>query len=188
MAAAGAASGGRVVHAERQCGLDHGHPGRQCQRGAERGLDTYAGTVSFATTVTLDGASTNALTASAAPVTLASNGTGSTTLMITASASARKQAPALPWKNGGAKNGGAMVLAVLLSAPFTLRRRRLLAVLLTALAISAAGFLIACSGGNSSSTPAPQPSSRTYYITVTGMGNPLNVTNPKPVTIAVTVP
>jgi hypothetical protein len=85
-----------------------------------------------------------------------------------------------------------VVLAVLLGTPFTLRRRRLLAVLLAALTISAAGFVISCGGGSkssgSSTTPQQPSASRTYLVTVSAMGNPANVTNPKPVTIVVTVP
>jgi hypothetical protein len=150
----------------------------------------YAGIITFATLVTLDGVITNAVTAGAPAVTLASNGTGSTTLTISASSSAVKHAPAAPWKGG--KSGGMVVLAVLLGTPFTLRRRRLLAVLLAALTISAAGFLMSCGSSGSSSGGSPGtpqgPSARTYLVTVTGMGNPLNVTNPQPLTIAVTVP
>ena len=87
-----------------------------------------------------------------------------------------------PWVAG--------LVAVLLSAPFTLRRKRVLAVLLTALTLLAAGFLISCGGGSksSSSTPTPQATARTYIVTVTPMGNPVSPTNPPPVTIAVTVP
>ncbi len=150
----------------------------------------YAGNITFATLVTLDGVITNAVMAGAPAVTLASNGTASTTLMISASSSAVKHAPAAPWKGG--KSGGVVVLAVLLGTPFTLRRRRLLAVLLAALTISAAGFMMSCGSSGSSSGGSPStpqgPSARTYLVTVTAMGNPLNVTNPQPLTIAVTVP
>jgi len=148
----------------------------------------YAGTVTFAYAITLDGARTSAVRASAPPVTLGSDGAGSTTLTITASSSAATHAPAVPWKKGG---GGIVVLAVLLGAPFTRRRKRLLAVLAAALTISAAGFLMSCGGSSSSSKQTPQapqtPAARTYLVTVSAMGNPL-VTNPRPVTITVTVP
>jgi hypothetical protein len=139
----------------------------------------YAGTVTFTTSVTLNGAATSAVTASAAPVVLASNGTGSTALTITATANAANHAPARPWKSGGA-----LVLAALLGAPLTLRRRRALAVLLTLLAISAAGFMMACGGGGSSSTPTP--TARTYYVTVTPTGTG-TVVNATALTITVTI-
>ena len=147
----------------------------------------YAGTVTFATSVTLNGVPTSAVTASASQVILTSNGTGSTTLMITASSSAANHAPGVPWRGGGA-----IVFVVLLGAPFTLRRKQALAVLLIALTIAAAGFLMSCGGGGSSSStpnpnPTPPPSARTYYVTVTPTGSGA-VTNPSPVIITVTVP
>jgi hypothetical protein len=138
----------------------------------------YAGTVSFATSVTLNGVATSAVTASAPPVVLASNGTGSTALTITATANAANHAPARPWKSGGA-----LVLAALLGAPFTLRRRRALGVLLTLLAISGAGFMMACGGGSSSSTT---PTAKTYYVTVTPTGTG-TVVNATALTITVTI-
>jgi subtilase family serine protease len=138
----------------------------------------YAGTVSFVASVTLKGASSSAVTAGASPVTLTSNGTGSTALTISATSSATNHAPAVPWKSGGA-----LVFAVMLGAPFARRRKQALAVLLTALAISAAGFLMSCGGGGSTKTA----STRTYIVTVTPTGSGA-VTNPAPVTITVTVP
>jgi hypothetical protein len=163
--------------------------GNQASVTLNLGSTGYAGTVSFATKVTLNGASTIAVTAFASPANL-ENGIASSTLTVTANMSAEKQAPRLPWKNGGGRSGGVLVFAVLLSAPFTLRRKRVLAVLLTALTLLAAGFLISCGGGSksSSSTPTPQATARTYIVTVTPMGNPVSPTNPPPVTIAVTVP
>jgi hypothetical protein len=139
----------------------------------------YAGTVPFTTSVTSsDGADSNVL-ASATPVTLTSGGSGSSTLTITTSARAANHAPAVPWKSGGA----AMLCAVLLGVPFTVRRKRALAVLLTAVTISLAGLLTSC-GGSSSSTPK---AARTYTVTVTPTGTG-TVTDAQPVTITVTVP
>jgi hypothetical protein len=141
----------------------------------------YAGTVSFIPSVTLNGVSTSAITASVPlPVTLASNGTGIAIVTITAGSSAGNHAPSAPWRSGGV-----VVFAVLLGAPFTLRRKQALAVLLTALAISAAGFLMSCGGGGGSSTQTP--SARTYSVTLTPTGSG-TVTNPSPMTVTVTVP
>jgi len=130
----------------------------------------YAGTVNFGVTSSVSAF----VSGSAPPVTLTSGGSGSGTLTITATTSAAQRAPAHPWKSG------VMFCAVLLGAPFTLRRKRAVAVLLTAMAISLAGFLISCGGG--SKIPA-----RTYTVTVTPNGTG-TVTNPAPVSITVTVP
>ncbi len=145
----------------------------------------YAGTVTFQTSVTLNGVTSILVTASAPQVTLVSNGSGNATLTITAGSSAEKYAPGLPWRSGGA-----LAFAVVLGAPFTLRRKKqALAVLLVALTISAAGIMMACGGGGSSSqaSKTQTPSARTYYVTVTATGSG-GVTNPQPVMITVTVP
>ena len=137
----------------------------------------YVGTVFFATSVTsTDGAASN-VSASAPSVTLTCGGAGSSVLTITANANAANHVPVAPWTSGGAVVFG----AVLLGAPFTLRRKRTLAVLLTAAAITLAGFSMACSGAASSSKPA-----RAYAVTVTPTGTG-TVANPAPVTIMVTV-
>ena len=107
----------------------------------------YAGTVSFATSVTSsNGTASNVTVSTPAPVTLTSNGTGSSSLTITTSASAANHAPAIPWKSGGAL----IFCTVLLGAPFTFRRRRTLTVLVSALGLTLAGFMVACGGGGSS--------------------------------------
>jgi hypothetical protein len=139
--------------------------------------DNYAGTVSFSVV-----SSAPSVNASAPSVTLTSSGNGSSTLTISATASAAKQVPGLPWKGGGAM----MLCAVLLGAPFSLRRKRAIAVLLTALAISLAGLLMACGGGSSarSSTATVGPRTYTVMVTPTGTGT---VTNPAPVSITVTI-
>jgi FG-GAP-like repeat/Bacterial Ig-like domain (group 3) len=137
----------------------------------------YAGTVSFATSVTsTDGTASN-VSASAPSITLTNGGAGTAVLTIAANASAANHVPVAPWTSGGAVVFG----AVLLGAPFTARRKRALAILLTAVAIMLAGFSMACSGGAASTKPA-----RTYAVTVTPMGTG-TVTNPAPVTIMVTV-
>lgn len=133
----------------------------------------YAGTVTLAAT-----SSSTSVTASATAVTLTSNGTGTSTLTISPSTSAANHAPAVPWKSGGM-----MVFAVLLGAPFTLRRKQTMAVLLTALTLSTLGFMVACGGGSGSSTKQ----ARTYTVTVTPTGAG-TVTNASAVTITVTVP
>jgi hypothetical protein len=140
----------------------------------------YAGTVSFATSVTSTNGTASNVTASATSFTLTNGGTGTSTLTITASASAANHTPAVPWKSGGA----VVFCAVLLGVPFS-RRKRAVAVLLTAMAISLAGFLMACGGGGSK-TPPP-PAARTYTVTVTPTGSG-TVTNPAAVTVTVTVP
>jgi pro-kumamolisin-like protein len=140
----------------------------------------YAGTVSFTTSVTLNGVSTSAVTASASPVALASDGTGSTMLTITAASSAANHLPAVLWRSGGA-----LVFAIILGAPWTGRRKQSLVVLLTALAIAAAGFLISCGGSSGSSTPTTAAHIYSVTVTPTGTGG---VTNPSPVTLTVTVP
>jgi len=81
------------------------------------------------------------------------------------------------------KSGGAVIFgSVLLGAPFTRRRKRALAVLFTALAISAAGLLVACGGSGGSSKPSPQM----YRVTVTPTGSG-TVMNPAAVIVIVTV-
>jgi subtilase family serine protease len=134
----------------------------------------YAGTVTMAATT-----NSASVTASATAVTLTSNGTGTTTVTISPSASAANHAPAVPWKSGGM-----VVFAVLLGAPFTLRRKRAMAVLLTALTLSTLGFMVACGGGGGG-TPVKQ--ARTYTVTVTPTGSG-TVTDASAVTITVTVP
>lgn len=139
----------------------------------------YAGTVSFATTVTSSNGTASNVTASAPSVTLTNGGSASTVLTITASANAANHVPAARWPNGSLIVFG----AVLLGAPFTLCRKRLLAVLLMAAAIALAGFSIAC-GGISTPNHSNIPRSYTVTVTPTGTGT---VTNPGPLTISVTV-
>jgi hypothetical protein len=88
------------------------------------------------------------------------------------------RSPPLPWKSGGPL----MFCAVLLGVPFARRRSQLLAVLLTALAVSAAGLLVGCSGSGGSSTPLPQ----TYTVTVTPTGSG-TVISPAAISVTVTV-
>jgi large repetitive protein len=148
--------------------------------------NNYAGTVSFVTSVSsTDGTPTN-VTATATSVTLTSGGTGTSTVTITANANAANHTPAAPW------NGGTVMLcAALLGAPFTFRRKRLLAGLPIVLAISLAGFLMACGSVGSSTNPQPQmQGARTYVVTVTPTGTPagsVTVTNPAAVSINVKV-
>ncbi len=145
----------------------------------------YAGTVTLTPNVTSsNGNSSNVTAALSSPsVVLANNGSGTSTLTITANSSAAQHSPALPWRGGGM-----MVFAVLLSAPFTLRRKRALTVLLMALTISAAGLMISCGGGGGGSSSQQQASSpRSYTVTVTAKGSG-TVADPLPVTITVTIP
>jgi hypothetical protein len=145
---------------------------------------TYAGTVTFATSISSTNGTPANVTATASPVTLTAGGTGNTTVTIAANASAANHAPSAPW-NGGT----VMFCAALLGAPFAFRRKRLLACLSILLVISFTGFLTACGGGN----PQPQPrAARTYTVTVTPTGaatpaGSVTVTNPSAVTIQVTV-
>ncbi len=139
----------------------------------------YAGTVSFATTVTSTNGTASNVTAGAPSVTLTNGGSASTVLTITAGANAANHVPATRWP------GGSLVVfgAVLLGAPFTLCRKRLLALLLIAAAIALAGSSIACGG---ISTPNHSNVPRSYTVTVTPAGTG-TVTNPLPLTISVTV-
>jgi len=133
----------------------------------------YAGTVTLAAVAS----STEVTASTPVSVTLTNGGTGTSTLTIATSSSAANHAPALPWKSGGV-----VVFAVLLGAPFTLRRKRAMAVMLTVLTISLAGFMVACSSGGSSTKAA-----RTYTVTITPTGSG-TVTNPSAVVVTVTVP
>ncbi len=145
--------------------------------------NNYAGTVSFATSVTTTNGNAADVTASATPVALTSGGTTTSTLTITTTSGAANRAPAVPWKSSGV----VMLCAVLLGAPFSFRRNRAIAVLLTIVAISLAAFLMACGEGSSSSKPAPpQQAARTYTVTVTPAGSGL-VTNATAATVTVTV-
>ena len=141
----------------------------------------YAGTVSFTTSIDSTNGTASNVSANAPSVTLTAGGNGSSTLTITTTSSAANHAPATPWKSSGA----VMLCAVLLGAPFTVRRKRVLTVLLAAVAILLAGFLISCGGGSSSSTPPKAARIYTVTVTPTGTGT---VTNPAPVSITVTVP
>jgi hypothetical protein len=147
----------------------------------------YAGTVTFVTSVSsTDGTPAN-LTITASPVTLASGGTGTSTLTIAANMSAGNQTPALPW-NGGATT---VFCALLLGVPFTFRRKRLAAALSLTLILCVAGFLTACGGGTANQQPQTK-AARTYVVTATPTGTvttagSTTVTNPAAVTITVTV-
>jgi subtilase family serine protease len=138
----------------------------------------FTGTVSFATSISSINGTPSAVSASAPSISFASGTTGNSTLTITTTTSAANHSPRLPWKSGGAVMFG----AVLLGAPFAKRRKRAMAVLLTALAILAAGLLVACGGSGGSSTPSPQM----YTVTVTPTGSGA-VMNPAAVTVTVTV-
>ena len=138
----------------------------------------YPGTVSFATSISSIDGTPSAVSASAPSVSFASSTTGNSTLTITATKSVANRSPRLPWKSCGP----VMFCAVLLGVPFARRRSQLLAVLLTALAVSAAGLLVGCSGSGGSSTPLPQ----TYTVTVTPTGSG-TVMNPAAISVTVTV-
>jgi uncharacterized protein (DUF2141 family) len=135
----------------------------------------YAGRVSFTTAITSSNGAAVDVTATASPVMLTEDGSGSSTLTITTRSGAAKRGPGQPWKAGGA-----LMLCSVLGAPFATRRKQTRAVLLTALAITLAGFSLACSG-SSYSKPA-----RTYTVMVTPTGTG-SVTNPAPAIITVTV-
>ena len=134
----------------------------------------YTGTVGLVAVSSSPGVVTATLNSNSLSM---ANGMATTTLTITTTSSAANRAPAVPWKSGGA-----IVFAVLLGAPFTLRRKRALAVLLTAVVLSLAGFMMSCSGGSSSTVKA----ARVYSVTVTPTATPA-VTNPTPLVITVTV-
>jgi hypothetical protein len=148
----------------------------------------YAGTVSFATTVTsTDGAPAN-VTATATSVTLTTGGTGTSTVTVVANTSAENHNPAVPW------NGGTVLLcAALLGAPFTFRRKRLASVFPLVLAISLAGFMMACGAvGSYTSSQQNTQGARTYVVTVTPTGTvtpagSVTVTNPSAVSITLTI-
>jgi len=132
----------------------------------------YAGTVSFATSITSVNGTAADMGAAAAAVTLTSGGSGSSTLTVTTNTSAQRRTPVVPWKSGGL-----LAFAVVLGAPFTLRRKRAVVVLLMAAAISLAGFAMSCGGSKAA---------RVYTVTVTPTGTG-TVTNPTPVSITLTV-
>jgi large repetitive protein len=142
----------------------------------------YAGTVSFTTSVTSTDGTPADVTATATPVTLTAGGTGTSTVTITANSSAANHAPSIPWNGGGT----VMFCAFLLGAPFTFRRKRLLAAMPLVLAMSLAGFMMAC--GAVGSQPVTQKSARTYVVTVTPTAaGSATVTNPVAVSITVTI-
>lgn len=147
----------------------------------------YAGTVSFVTSVSSTDGTISNVKASASVVKLTAGGSGTSTVTITTSANAANHTPSAPWKSSGTL----MFCAVLLATPFTFRRKRALAVLLSAVAISLAGFLMACGGGGSTKS-ATQAAARTYIVTLTPTGTTssgglVSVINPAPVSITVTV-
>jgi hypothetical protein len=146
---------------------------------------TFAGTVSFTTSVaSTDGTAAN-VTATASPVTLAPGGSGTSTVTISANSQAMNRAPSSPWATGSA----AGFCAFLIGLPLISRRRRTLNLLLLVLVASLAGSLMVACGGTSN-TKRPGQSGRTYTVTITptatsaGSGT---VTNPAPVSITVTV-
>jgi hypothetical protein len=148
----------------------------------------YAGTVTFATTVTSTDGTPADVTATATSVTLTAGGIGTSTVTIAANMSAANHTPSAPWNGGGT----VMICAFLLGAPFTFRRKRLLAAFPLVLAISLAGFMMACGAVGSSTQPHTQ-NARTYVVTVTptaaaSAAGSVTVTNPAPVSITVTVP
>jgi subtilase family serine protease len=114
---------------------------------------TYAGTVSFVTTVTSTNGTPSNVSASAPAITLSAGGNGQSTLTITPNANASNRTPSAPWKSGGVM----VFAAVLLGAPFTFRRKRAMTVLIVGLGVTLAGFMVACGGsgnGNGSSKTA----------------------------------
>jgi hypothetical protein len=107
-----------------------------------------------------------------------------------ANSSAANHAPAIPWNGGGT----VMFCAFLIGAPFTFRRKRLLAAMPLVLAMSLAGFMMACGAVGSSTTTTQQhpQGARTYIVTVTPTGTAAaagsaTVANPAAVSITVTV-
>jgi hypothetical protein len=149
--------------------------------------NNYTGTVTFVTSVTsTDGTAAN-VTATASPVTLTSGGTGSSTVTISANASAMNHTPATAWRGGGM-----MLCAALLGVPLTFRRKRLIAAFPMLLAVVLAGMLVACGAVGSSMDPQSK-NARSYVVTVTPTGTvtpagSATVTNPSAVSIQVTVP
>ncbi len=145
----------------------------------------YAGTVSFATSITASSGAVANISASAPPVILSNGGNGTSLLTITSTtANAGSRHPCFPWQSCGAFS----LATLLLGTPFTVRRKRLFAVLLSAVAISFSAFLIACGDGSSgaSTKSNSMKSARIYTVTVTPMGSGV-VLNPAPLTITVTV-
>jgi hypothetical protein len=148
----------------------------------------YAGTVSFTTSVTSTNGTPADVTASATSVTVTAGGTATSTVTISANASAMNHTPFTPW-NGGT----ALFCAGLFGMPFAFRRKRFLGALPMLLAVSLAGFLVACGavGGSTNSQSQGSKSARTYTVTVTPTGTAGSgasaVTNPSAVTIQVTV-
>lgn len=146
---------------------------------------TFAGTVSFTTSVTsTDGTAAN-VTATASSVTLAPGGNGTSTVTINANSQAANRAPSSPWLSGSA----ATFCAFLIGLPLISRRRRSINMLLLVMVASVAGFMmVAC--GSSSSTKMPSGNGRTYTVTVTPTATSASggaVTNAAAVTITVTV-
>lgn len=139
----------------------------------------YAGTVTFAVSVSSPTGQAANINASAPPATLQQNGNATSVLTITANSSAAKRLPGLPWK----ASGSILFATLLVGVPFT-RRKRATAVLLAFLTITAAGVLMSCGGGHTS-TSTPQPA-RIYTVMVTPQGSGA-VTNPPPVSITLTL-
>jgi hypothetical protein len=150
-------------------------PGGSAQVGLSLTATYYMGAVNFAVSC-----NSPAISASVSPKYTAGN---TSTLTITAAASAAKRAPGLPWRSGSA-----MFCAVLLGAPLARRKRRtMLAVLTAAAAIMLVGQMAACGGGGASTTnPKAATGPQSYTVTLTPTGAPAGE-NPAPFTIAVTV-
>jgi len=149
----------------------------------------FAGTVTFTTSVTSSDGTPADVTAAASPVTLTPGGTATSTVTITANASAANHSPASPW-NGGT-GGTLMFCAALIGAPFAFRRKPLIGMLGFVLAISLSGLVAGCGGAVASSNNQPHTqAARTYTVTVTPIASAasgITVTNPTPVTLTVTV-
>ena len=140
--------------------------------------NNYAGTVSFSAVCSTP----SAVNATVPSVALTSDGSGSTTLTLSAPTSTASRHTPARFKGGGAL----LFCAVLLSAPFGVRRKRAIAVLLTSLTILLMGLLMACGAGSSSSTTNATSGSQTYTVTVTPTGTG-TVENPAPLSITVTI-
>jgi hypothetical protein len=127
---------------------------------------TFAGPVSWTATT-----SSPLITVSPAGGSVTLPGSTTVPLTITATSSAANHAPALPWSGGVIAFG-----AVLAGVPLLRRRKRVATVLVAALAVSALGFMMSCSGGSSSAAAA-----RSYTVTIAGSDGISS-------TISVTVP
>jgi hypothetical protein len=152
--------------------------------------NSYSGTISFATTITLaDGSATSDLTASISPVNVTAGATVNSTVTIMANIHAANQNPPRSPVNPWNKTSAPLFGVVLIGLPLAFWRKQSRSLILMAAAISFAGLLTACSGATGSSN-STTPAAKSYVVTVTPTASPMGsvaVTNPAPAKFSVTI-